>query len=119
MTEKGDGVVLQISSVTAQKGVAGQTNYAATKAGLNAMTRALAVEVGRFNVRVNAIAPGYINTEMMDMIPAAQRKLVKNTIPLRRIGDPTDVSALAVFLLSDCASYITGQTFVVDGGLSA
>lgn len=118
MMETGDGVVLQISSVAAYKGVAGQTNYSATKAALTAMTRSLALELGRFNLRVNAIAPGYIATDMFDNIPDAQRKSIKNTIPLRRIGAVEDVSSLALFLTGQSASYITGQTFVVDGGLT-
>jgi len=119
MMEAGDGVVLQISSVAAHKGIAGQTNYSATKAALTAMTRSLALELGRFNVRVNAIAPGYIATDMFDNIPDARRKSIKSSIPLRRIGTVEDVSSLARFLLDPSASYITGQTFVVDGGLTA
>jgi 3-oxoacyl-[acyl-carrier protein] reductase len=118
MIEAGDGVVLQISSVAAHKGVAGQTNYSATKAALTAMTRSLALELGRFNLRVNAIAPGYIATDMFENIPDAQRKSIRNSIPLRRIGAVEDISSLALFLLGPSASYITGQTFVVDGGLT-
>ncbi|WP_166212321.1 3-oxoacyl-ACP reductase FabG [Cognatiluteimonas telluris] len=119
MLESGDGVVLQISSVAAHKGIAGQTNYSATKAALTALTRSLALELGRFNVRVNAIAPGYIATDMFDNIPEAQRKSIRNSVPLRRIGTVEDVASLALFLLDPSASYITGQTFVVDGGLTA
>lgn len=118
MIENGAGVVLQISSVAAFKGIAGQTNYCATKAALAAMTRSLALELGRFNLRVNAIAPGYIATDMFEKIPEAQRKSIRNSIPLRRIGTVEDVSSLALFLLGPTASYITGQTFVVDGGLT-
>jgi len=119
MAEQGNGVVLQISSVAGLKGVAGQVNYSSTKAALGAFTRSLALELGRFNVRVNAIAPGYIATDMTQSMSDAQRKSIKNSVPLRRIGTVEDVSALAVFLMNPSASYMTGQTFVVDGGLTA
>ena len=82
-------------------------------------TRSLALELGRFNVRVNAIAPGYIVTAMTQEMPDAQRRALRNAIPLRRMGTVDDVSALAVFLLTPGASYITGQTFIIDGGLTA
>ncbi len=118
MIERGDGVVLQMSSVTALKGNAGQTNYAATKAALIGMTRALALEVARFNIRVNALAPGYIATEMVDKIPEKQQKQIKNDIPLRRFGTVEEVASLASYLVSAQGAYITGQTFVIDGGLN-
>jgi 3-oxoacyl-[acyl-carrier protein] reductase len=119
MAEQGDGVILQISSVAGIKGVVGQVNYSSTKAALSAFTRSLALELGRFNVRVNAIAPGYIVTAMTQGMPDAQRRALRNAIPLRRMGTVDDVSALAVFLLTSGASYITGQTFIIDGGLTA
>jgi 3-oxoacyl-[acyl-carrier protein] reductase len=118
MLAQGSGVILQLSSVSAFKGNTGQVNYAATKAALIGMTRSLALEVARFNVRVNAIAPGYIATEMVDAMPQAQRKAITSAVPLRRMGEPREVAALARFLLSDDAAYITGQTYVIDGGLS-
>ena len=118
MSDHGDGVVLLMSSVAGQKGIVGQTNYATTKAGLQAFARALALETARFGVRVNAIAPGYIATDMVDEMPEVQRKAIRNRVPLRRIGDVGDVANLALFLVSENATYITGQTLVVDGGLT-
>jgi len=118
MLAQGDGVVLQLSSVSAFKGNTGQVSYAATKAALIGMTRSLALEVARFNLRVNAIAPGYIATEMINAMPEVQRKAIVRGVPLRRMGEPREVAALARFLLSDDAAYITGQTYVIDGGLS-
>ena len=119
MIENGDGVILQMSSVSGLKGSAGQTNYSATKAALSGMTRSLAIELGRFNIRVNAIAPGYIKTDMTDGMSEKESKSIKQQIPLRRLGTVREISGLVGFMLSDEGAYITGQTFVVDGGLSA
>lgn len=118
MLPKGDGVILQISSVSAFKGNVGQVNYAASKAAMIAMTKSLAAEVARFNIRVNAIAPGYIATEMMHDIPDQKLKSILRDIPLKRMGDPDDVAEMASYLLSPQAAYVTGQTFVIDGGLT-
>ncbi|MCD0252497.1 3-oxoacyl-ACP reductase FabG [Xanthomonas campestris pv. campestris] len=119
MAENGGGCVLHMSSVAGHRGSAGQTNYSATKAALSGMTRSLAVEMGRFDLRVNAIAPGYIETDMIKTMPDAQRRSIRSAVPLRRIGTAEDIAAVAVFLLGPGAAYITGQTFVVDGGLTA
>jgi 3-oxoacyl-[acyl-carrier protein] reductase len=119
MVEQGDGVILQMSSVSGFKGNIGQTNYSATKAAMIGMTRSLALELARFNVRVNAIAPGFIATEMTQEIPEAKLKALGAGIPLRRFGTVREVASLATYLASSDAAYITGQTFVVDGGLTA
>lgn len=113
------GVILLMSSVTAIKGNPGQVNYAATKSALTGMARSLALEIARFKIRVNAIAPGLIETEMAGNIPDKERQLLEKRIPLRRMGTVAEVSGLVRYLLSDSAAYITGQTLVIDGGLSA
>jgi 3-oxoacyl-[acyl-carrier protein] reductase len=118
LIEKQDGLILQMSSASALIGNPGQTNYAATKAGLIGMTKSLAVELGRFNIRVNSIAPGYIETEMLDSIPESKVRNIRKTIPLRRMGTVEEVTSLAVYLASPTATYITGQTLVIDGGLT-
>ncbi len=119
MVEAGDGVILQMSSVTGIKGNVGQVNYAATKAGLLGMTRTLALELARFNVRVNAVLPGFIETEMVKRIPEAQLTGIRRTIPMRRMGRVQEVAAMCRFLASPEAAYVTGQSFVIDGGLAA
>jgi len=119
MVERGDGVILQMSSVSGIKGNIGQTNYGATKAALIGMTRSLALELSRFNVRVNSVVPGFIATEMVAKIPEAQQAALKKSIPLRRFGRVQEVAALCRFLVSEDAAYMTGQTFVIDGGLAA
>jgi 3-oxoacyl-[acyl-carrier protein] reductase len=119
MIESGGGCVVQISSVTAIRGNAGQANYAATKAAMLGFTRTLAHEVARFGVRVNAVLPGLIETDMTRDIPEPARKSLKAMVPMRRMGQPSEVADCVRFLVSDRASYITGQGIVVDGGLTA
>lgn len=118
MLRKKKGSIIQMSSVNGLVGTVGQSNYCAAKAGLIGMTKALAKEVAKKNIRVNAIAPGYIDTEMINTMKESQLEVVKKTIPMNRFGKPEEVAKLTVFLASDDASYITGQTFVIDGGLS-
>lgn len=113
------GVILLMSSVTAFKGNAGQVNYAATKGAMVGMARSMALEVARFKIRVNAIAPGLIATEMTENIPEKARNELQASIPLRRMGAVSEVVELARYLLSKPAAYITGQTIVIDGGLCA
>jgi 3-oxoacyl-[acyl-carrier protein] reductase len=109
------GRIVNIASVVGPRANAGQANYAASKAGLIGFTKTVAAEVARKNVTVNAVAPGFIETDMTADIPAA----VKEAVPARRAGTPEEVAACVRFLASDAASYVTGTTLYVDGGLAA
>ena len=111
------GNIINISSVVGLMGNKGQTNYAASKAGIIGFSKAVAKEYGRKNVRCNVIAPGYIATEMTAVLDEAQTTEVKRQIPLARLGNPEDVAKLALFLASDASSYITGEVIKVDGGM--
>ncbi len=117
MLKRKTGVVLNIVSVSGLMGLAGQTNYSASKAGIIGFTKALAKEVARFRVRVNAIAPGFIDTEMLNDIPEAARTKMFEQIPMGSLGSPEQVARAALFLASEGAHYITGQILPVDGGL--
>lgn len=116
MREQESGSIINISS-TAAYGNPGQTNYSATKAGLQGFTRSLAIEMGRKNVRANCIAPGFIETEMQLAVPADILKAsIDNKVPMHRLGKPDELAAAVTFLASDEASWITGQTIFVSGG---
>ena len=112
------GKVINIASISAIKGGRGQTNYAAAKGGLMAFTRACAVELSGKGIQVNAILPGMITTDMTTRVRKRAGEMILKEIPGGRFGIPTDVANLVVFLASDKAEYITGQTIVIDGGLS-
>jgi 3-oxoacyl-[acyl-carrier protein] reductase len=112
------GRIINISSVAAEHVNLGQANYAASKGAVNALTRALAVELASRNVTVNAIAPGFIETDMSEAVRNKAGDMIKKIIPMRRLGQPEDIARVAVFLASADASYITGQVLTVDGGLS-
>lgn len=117
MKEQGSGVILNASSVVGLYGNFGQTNYAAAKWGVIGMTKTWAKELGKYGIRVNAIAPGFIQTEMITSLPDKVKELMKSKSPLNAIGDPEDVANGYAFLASDEAKYITGTTLSIDGGL--
>ena len=117
MLKQRSGRIINLSSVVAQTGNAGQANYVASKAGLIGLTRAIAVEVASRNITVNAVAPGFIATPMTDVLSQEIKDKMKAMIPLGRFGSDKDIAAAIVFLASDEASYITGQVLEVNGGV--
>lgn len=112
------GKIINISSVSGILGNAGQANYSASKAGVIGLTKSVARELASRGICVNAIAPGFIATDMTDAMPQAAKDTMTENIPLKRIGTPKDIADMAVFLASSQADYITGQAFAVDGGMS-
>jgi len=117
MLKQRSGRIINLSSVVAQTGNAGQANYVASKAGLIGLTRAIAIEVASRNITVNAVAPGFIETPMTDVLSQEIKDKMKSMIPLGRFGSDKDIAAAIVFLASDEAAYITGQVLEVNGGL--
>lgn len=112
------GKIINISSVVGVSGNPGQTNYAASKAAMIGFTKSLAKELASRNIMANCVAPGYIETEMTQSLPEEKRKSVMDDIPLNRMGKPEDIANMVLFLASDLSNYITGQVFIVDGGMT-
>jgi 3-oxoacyl-[acyl-carrier protein] reductase len=117
MVKQRSGRIINIASVAGLTGNAGQANYSASKAGLIGLTKTLARELASRTITVNAVAPGFITTDMTGVLPEAVKTAVLNQIPLGRFGDPGDIAAAVAFLAGPEAKYITGQTLTVDGGM--
>jgi acetoacetyl-CoA reductase len=116
MRQRGWGRIINMSSVNGQRGQAGQTNYSAAKAGMIGFTKSLALETAGKGITANCIAPGFIETDMTAKIPKDLYELELKSVPAKRIGKPADIAAMAAFLASDGASYVTGQVLAVNGG---
>ncbi len=119
MMKKKNGRIINISSISGLIGNIGQVNYSASKAGIIGLTRTLAAELGGYGITVNAIAPGFIKTDMTDTLSESIKEKIINSIPLKSIGYPEDIANFVSFLSSDLGRYITGQVISIDGGLSA
>ncbi len=117
MTKARWGRIINISSVVGSMGNIGQSNYAATKAGMEGFSRALAKELGSRNITVNCVAPGFIDTDMTKELPEENKTLLLSQIPLARLGQPEEIAAVVNFLASDAGAYVTGETIHVNGGM--
>lgn len=118
MLKQRSGKIINISSVSGIIGNAGQTNYSAAKAGIIGMTKAVAKELASRNITVNAVAPGFIQTDMTEALPDAMKEKVSDSIPLKKMGQPEDIAKMVSFLASSQGDYVTGQVFKVDGGIA-
>jgi 3-oxoacyl-[acyl-carrier protein] reductase len=116
MRARSAGAIVNVASINGIRGKFGQSNYAASKGGLIAFTKAVAREVGRFGVRVNAVAPGLIDTPLTAALPAAVRRQAETDVLLGRLGTPADIAAAVLFLVSPLAAFVSGQVLIVDGG---
>ena len=117
MMKKRAGRIISIASVVGAMGNAGQTNYAAAKAGIMGFTKSLAREVGTRNITVNAVAPGFIKTDMTEALPEEQKEALSKQIPMGRLGSVEEIAGAVLFLASDAGSYVTAQTLHVNGGM--
>ena len=117
MIKKKEGNIIGITSVVAFTGNPGQSNYSASKSAIIAMYKSIALEVAQRNIRVNTIAPGFIKTFMTNKLNDIQKEAILKKIPMKKFGEPNDVANLALFLSSESSSYITGQTFHINGGM--
>jgi 3-oxoacyl-[acyl-carrier protein] reductase len=117
MMKRRGGAIVNVSSIVGVHGNAGQTNYAASKAGIIGFTKSLARELGSRGVRANVVAPGYVKTQLTDVLPQEATALMLGATPLGRLGDPEDIAGAVRFLCSDSAAFITGAVLLVDGGL--
>jgi 3-oxoacyl-[acyl-carrier protein] reductase len=117
MMKRRAGSIVNVSSIVGLRGNMGQTNYAASKAGIIGFTKSLARELGSRGVRANVVAPGYIHTRLTDVLPEEARAAMLANTPLGKLGDPEDIAGAVRFLCSDEASFITGEVLLVDGGL--
>jgi 3-oxoacyl-[acyl-carrier protein] reductase len=117
MMKKRAGAIVNVSSIVGVHGNWGQTNYAASKAGIIGFTKSLAKELGSRNVRANVVAPGYVRTQLTEVLPEEATKAMLDATPLGRLGDPGDIAGAVRFLCSDEASFVTGEVLLVDGGL--
>ncbi|MBI9099402.1 MAG: SDR family oxidoreductase, partial [Spirochaetaceae bacterium] len=118
MVKNGFGRIINISSISGLIGTAGQTNYSTSKAAIHGFTRSLAREIAPYNVTINSIAAGYVETEMIETIKEEKLEEIKSQIPLKRFASTLEIAQNVQFLISDAAAYMTGQVLPIDGGLS-